>query len=104
MRTLVAVLLVAVLMAVTNPSMAEFHGFVQDQVVQAANRSSDGRGLVQAASGLKGLTGFDGVKWYTDQLLASARRDDYIILSVYHFDVDGSPHTCLGVFKHFVPV
>lgn len=100
MRKLVVILLTGILMAVTNPTMADFKAYTQDRVVENTKQAGHG-GIVQAADAIKQLTTFDPVKWYTDQLFSSTRRYDLVILSLYTARLDDQDHIWLGAFKHF---
>ncbi len=99
-RMLSVVLLVAILMAVTNPEMADFEQHVQHEVARQV-READRAEVLVWSERIQGLTGFDALKWYTEKLLSGAERRDYVVLSLYAAEIDGEQRFWVGAFGRF---
>jgi hypothetical protein len=100
MRKLLAVLLVALALAATNPSKEEFREHVQNEVVASA-REAGRDGLVQAAQAIKDLTSVDLVRLYANRLVDGAERRNLLLFSLYSVPVDETRHVWLGIGKRF---
>ncbi len=82
MRTLLLLLLVAVLLAVFNPGREDFQAFVRDQAGEMIRGQVGGGGLGDALSGLGGSLAASNLNRVT-------RRDNYYVFSLYTIDLDG---------------
>lgn len=99
--SLIAVLLIGIFLASTNPSMDDFHQYMRSSIAADAGRSLPGRVFVSLSSALKGLVGIDAIGAYTNQLLAGAHRSEYLALSVYTVDIAGQRYMWIGALKSF---
>jgi hypothetical protein len=92
-RLLIAGLLVAVLLAVTNPGMEQF----RDHVMQGAAAS-------QAATSLGRLVDRFSRQVTAEVLLAEAKRTDYVVASIYRAEVGGKQYVWVGFLKQIIQV
>jgi hypothetical protein len=92
-RLLIAGLLVAVFMAVTNPGMDQF----REHLVQGAATS-------EAATTLGRLVDRVARQVSSEVLLAGAKRTDLLVASLYRTEINGQEYVWLGVFKQFIQV
>ena len=100
MRTLLILVLIAVLLAAFNPNMDDFRQHVRTHseriVQQEAGDTALGQLLSGAAAALAGR--------YVDRV---TERDNYLVLSIYTMDLDGPEESgnewrFLGIAKQFI--
>lgn len=95
--TAVVVLLLAILMAVSNPSVLDFKNYFQAQMAEQAQ---------QSVSGTDGLSvAFRSFATYlgTEYAAATVHRKDYLVFSVFTLeDPNGREYRWVGVLKQFI--
>jgi hypothetical protein len=94
MRKVIVLLGVAILMAVTNPSVADFETYIKNTIYNDAQRSSDG---------FTRFVGMAGSGFAAQIAAANVRRNDYFLVSVFAMNID-RPRMYVGVFKFFIPI
>ena len=82
MRTLLLLIVLAVLLAIFNPDMAEFKTFVRDRAELLLQRETGESALGRALSG----AGASFVGEYVDRV---TERTNYFVFSTYTIDLDG---------------
>lgn len=80
----------AVVLAITNPTMAEYGNWLHQQAV---NRSS---GLLETLSVNLFLR--------PGEIVGSTTRQNYVVCSIYQTNLDGHRFEFLGLFQKFIPL
>ncbi len=99
MRSLLILILIAVLLAVFNPDESDFKAFVRDKSGEMVGEQVGGR--------LGDVLGSLGGGMAADAVLRVTRRDNYYVFSTYTVDLDGPAATgnewkFLGIATQFV--
>lgn len=100
MRTLVTLVLIAVLLAITNPPPDSFQRFVEGRAAEMVASEAGGGKFGQIVGGLTGDAAARTLMRVTD-------RKNYYVASVYTIDLDGIAGTenewkFLGIATQFV--
>lgn len=93
----VTVLLAAILLAVTNPGMDEFHDHLKRTMSERIGQT----GRADALSSTMNTF----ATWLASEYgMQTAQRHDYVLFSVFTARVDGQTRRWIGVGKQFVAV
>ena len=100
MRTLLLLVIAAVLLAVFNPDTDDFRAFVQDNAATMAGEQIGGGDVGRVLGSVGGSLAADAAMRVT-------RRDNYYVWSVYTVDFDGPTGTdnewrFLGIATQFI--
>jgi hypothetical protein len=90
LRTIIVVLLLAILMAVTNPTKEEYVAWVQEQAMEQSE------GIIE-----KGL-----LSWFGEgQVRNSTTVNNYVVFTLFQTKIDKkNTLTTIGIFKNFIPI
>jgi hypothetical protein len=90
LRTIIVVLLLSILMAVTNPTKEEYVAWAQEQAMKQSE------GIVE-----KGL-----ISWFGEaHVRNSTTANNYVVFTLFHTEIDEkNTLTSIGIFKNFIPI
>ncbi len=90
-RVLIVLLLAAILLAVTNPTAADFQVYVHSEVTARTG----GYGSLESAA----------LGWFAGNVAAfTVERRDYVVASVFLVRMNGKVYPWIGVLKNFFPL
>ncbi|HEY3366081.1 MAG TPA: hypothetical protein VGK74_13575 [Symbiobacteriaceae bacterium] len=93
----IVALLAAIFLAITDPTMDDFHAHLTAELQHKTAESAKTDAASAAMSRL--------ANWFaTEYGMQQARRQDYVVFSLYSAEIDGQTQRWVGIVKQFVPI
>lgn len=94
--SVIVALLVAILLAITNPTINDFHDYLKVQIGQSLNRTGSQDAL---SSAMNTFATWAATEYGTQ----TAQRKDYVLFSIFTANLDGrKDQRWIGIGKQFV--